>query len=126
MSKSILERMAPAWESWSGGGKESLVLPRARGNSFECAQVGRAELGSQAGGQWAAMCRNGRNMWSPSGGEGKCREPRAGGLRAHQQTEKFPEAGRQVKCPEKGMSGFQFKIPTALAPSTLLVSPNYQ
>ena len=86
----------------------------------------QAELGSQAGGQWAAMCRDGRNMWSPTGEEGKCREPRAGSLRAHQQTEEFPEAGRQVKCPKKGMSGFQFKIPTALAPSTLLVSPNYQ
>lgn len=60
------------------------------------------------------------------GGVGKCQEPRPEGLRAHQQTEEFPEAGRQVKRPKKGMSGFQFKIPTALATSTLLVSPNYQ
>ena len=37
-----------------------------------------------------------------------------------------PRGRRQVKRPKKGMSGFQFKIPTALAPSTLLVSPNYQ
>lgn len=71
-----LQCPSPFWREWllpgrvGGAGKDALVLLRARGSSFECAQVGRAELGSQAGGQWAAVCRDGRNMWSPSGGEG--------------------------------------------------------
>ena len=47
MSKPILERMTPAWESWRGWEKDALELPRVRGNSFECAQVGRLSWGAR-------------------------------------------------------------------------------
>lgn len=91
-------------------------------------QVGRAELGARLEDSGPLCAVMGRNMWSPSGGEGGGEVPGAqtrGPESTSAETEEFPEAGRQVKRPKR-MSGFQFKNSYHSYTSALLVSPNYQ
>lgn len=92
MSKSLLERIFLPGRVGRGG--EGCFSTARAAWSADCAQVGRAELG--AGGleaQGPLWCRDGRNMGVPQEGREEW-EPRPEGLRAHQQTEEFPEAGR--------------------------------